>query len=184
MLAINKKALDKWLNANSHPRLQAEAISFIAQKVDEYEAFDYFEYTMKDIFEECQQKRTPTVSTSSLRRWWNTFLEWGDLPYIVTQKKQKWNQKMGNMSANASITDSELLQLKEIVDENPNLYLDEIALDFAVKTGKYLAYNSISVILRTKLNYSMQVLSEVAKQRSIEEEIRFLETLQILLQGK
>ena len=76
------------------------------------------------------------------------------------------------------------MQLKEIVDENPNLYLDEIALKFTVKTGKYLAYNTISVILRQKLNYSMQVLSQVAIQRCIEEENKFLEAIQLYLHGK
>ena len=179
MPAINKQTLDRWLNAHSDPRVQAEAISFIAEKIDTYEAFGYYNYDMKDIYEECKKECTPIYSISSIRRWWTIFLDWGELPYIVKLKQNKWKKQLGNMSANASITYSELMQLKNIVDENPNLYLDEIALKFAVKTGKYLAYNTISVILRTKLNYSMQVLSQVAIQRCIEEENRENESVEM-----
>ena len=42
------------------------------------------------------------------------------------------------MGRKAAIDDNELLVLKNIVDKDPNLYLDDTALQFAIRTRKYL----------------------------------------------
>ena len=52
-------------------------------------------------------------------------------------------KKMMTMGATASIDDNELLQLKELVDRNPQLYVDEIALRFGIMTEKYLCPSTI-----------------------------------------
>ena len=62
------------------------------------------------------------------------------------------------MGSRSKINDNELLQLKEMVDEHPHLYLDELALKFAVKTGKYLCDTTIWKYLKDKLGYSLRVL--------------------------
>ena len=87
------------------------------------------------------------------------------------------------MGPTASINDTELLQLKEIVDDDPHLYLDEIALRFAVATGKYLDDATIWKYMSKKLDYSLKVLNDVAKQRRIEDEHMFKTCLEIVLQG-
>ena len=61
-------------------------------------------------------------------------------------------QKMKTMGPTASINDTELLQLKEIVDDDPHFYLDEIALRFAVATGKYLDDATIWKYMSKKLD--------------------------------
>ena len=61
--------------------------------------------------------------------------------------------KMMAMGATASIDDNELLQLKELVDRNPQLYLDEIALRFGIMTEKYLCSSTIWRYLSKKLGY-------------------------------
>ena len=56
--------------------------------------------------------------------------EWGELPYKVAQRKKELQKKYKGARKNESIDDGEILIIKEIVDENPNLYLDEIAFLF------------------------------------------------------
>lgn len=87
------------------------------------------------------------------------------------------------MNLQAAINDHELMQLKDIVDINPQLYLDEIALCFVAATGKHLCCSTIQGYLTGKLNYSLRVLSEIAKQRNEEDQISFLNALDIRLQG-
>jgi hypothetical protein len=71
----------------------------------------------------------------------------------VKKKKKAMMQKMKSMGPTASINDTELLQLKEIlVNDDPHLYLDEIALRFAVATGKYLDDATIWKYMSKKLD--------------------------------
>ena len=79
--------------------------------------------------------------------------------------------------------DNDALILKGIVDKNPNLYLDELSFLFDVKTGNFVHYTTICRCLIEKLQYSLQVLQTIAIQQSEANEIRFLQALNILLQG-
>ena len=55
--------------------------------------------------------------------------------------------------------------IKEIVDENPNLYLDKIAFLFGTRTQRFLHYSRIRKCIVCKLEYSMKVLQTVANQQ-------------------
>ena len=86
------------------------------------------------MLEICKEHCTPTVSISSLHLLWKTYLEWGELPYIVRKTKDKLKAKMNLMGERAIIDNNEMQVLKQIEDENPNLYLDEISLQFGIIT--------------------------------------------------
>ena len=73
------------------------------------------------------------------------------------------------MSKTTKVTESELLQLKCIVDTNPNLYLDEIALMFLIQSGKFLHYTTIQRYITTHFNYTLQTIMASAKQQCEEE---------------
>ena len=176
-------SLEKWARKHHGPRVQAAAISFISKKVDEMEAFGGGnDYCLKVVINECINKYTPDVSFSTLTRWWKTYLEWGELHWVVKERRKEMRQKMKTMGTGAMINDDELLQLKYIIDDNPQLYLDEISLHFAIKTGKYLCDSTIWTYMTNKLGYSLKVLSDVAKQRSKDEEIAFMNCLECMLQ--
>ena len=65
-------------------------------------------------------------------------MNWGKLPYIVVKKRKlQLKKKIQIMVSNANIGDNKLMKLKEIVNGNPNLYLDKILLYFGIKTGKH-----------------------------------------------
>ena len=83
---------------------------------------------------------------------------------------------------NELLDDNDVLILKSIVDNNPNHYLDELAFIFGVKTGKFVHYSTICRTLKEKLEYSLQVLTTIAKQQSKDEETRYLQALNQLLQ--
>ena len=86
---------------------------------------------------------TPDVLVDTLRRWWNVFQEWGELPYKVRKRKRKIERDYKHAKRNEVLDDGDILALKELIDENPNYYLDELAFDFGVKTGKFVHYSTI-----------------------------------------
>lgn len=61
--------------------------------------------------------------------------------------------------------------------------MDEIANEFGAQTDKYLTSSGIWKVMTDKLELSLKVLSEKAKQRSLLEEARSLNVLTILLGG-
>ena len=83
------------------------------------------------------------------------------------------------MGRKAAIDDNELLVLKNIVDKDPNLYLDDTALQFAIRTRKYLCHSTIWNYLHGKLGYSFRV----CQMCNNDEELRFLAMLSGMLQG-
>ena len=88
------------------------------------------EFSLNAVLLECKERRTPDVSVITLYRWWKTYLEWGELPYVVKKRKLLLKKKMAIMGICARIDDQELEQLKNLVDDNLQLYLDEISLQF------------------------------------------------------
>lgn len=187
----SRYTIEAFLNANHGPRTQAVAINFIAERVEEIEAVNarqYIEGTGKinltPILVACQKLATPDVSISSLREWWNTFLEWGDLPFVVTKLKAVMKKNAGISHGNRLLNPEQLHKLKLIVDADPNLYLDEIAKELGDSTGVYLCHGTLHKYITDKehgLNYSLKKLSEVAKQRCYEHELIYLNTVKIYL---
>lgn len=88
-------ALLRWKKKPHGPRLQAKAIAFIAVKMD---TMDFFKDGVKDegvsitltnLIDECQRHHTSDVSTSTLRRWWKVYEEWGEIPYAVKIRQRQ-----------------------------------------------------------------------------------------------
>eukprot|EP00555_Chaetoceros_dichaeta_P014713 CAMPEP_0198271402 /NCGR_PEP_ID=MMETSP1447-20131203/49036_1 /TAXON_ID=420782 /ORGANISM="Chaetoceros dichaeta, Strain CCMP1751" /LENGTH=163 /DNA_ID=CAMNT_0043963973 /DNA_START=160 /DNA_END=648 /DNA_ORIENTATION=- len=139
--------------------------------------------TLAEILHDCNEFITPDVSVKTLRRWWNLYEEWGELPHKVSNRKQQMKVKYRHARTGEIMDDGDILVLKEIVDENPNLYLDELAFLFGIKTNKFVHYSTIRRCMDEKLGYSMKVLQTVAKQKCEQDEIRFLQAFEILLQS-
>ena len=86
------------------------------------------------------------------------------------------------MSKPTKVIGSELLQLKHIVDTNPNLYLDEIPLMLLIQPGKFLHYTNMQLYIKNHFNCSLQTMAN-AKQQYEEEQQAFLSSLKLLLQN-
>ena len=85
------KAIRDWSRTHHGPRVQALAISHIADQIDLFEAIGgggekNVNYSLDDVLCECKELCTPDVSISTLHRWWKTYLEWGELPFEVKKK--------------------------------------------------------------------------------------------------
>ena len=176
-------ALNKWRNKAYGPRLQAKAISYIAEKMDMVDFFadgiskEGVVITLTDIIDQCHREHTSDVSTSTLRRWWKTYEEWGEIPFAAKIRQKKLRKKYGIMSKNAKLSDEEIYALKDIVNENPNYYLDEIALALLIKCGKFVHYSTLQRYITINLNYSLQMITTSAKQQCEAEQELLLECL-------
>ena len=150
-------ALESWKRKAHGPRTQIKAITYISEK---YQVYDLFSDVLQDdvpslteVCRDCASECTTDVSVDTLRRWWNQYLEWGELPYKVRERVKHLKKKYRHAKDNEILNDADILALKELVDENPNYYLDELAFNFGIKTGKFVHFSTICRCMITKLNY-------------------------------
>ena len=79
------------------------------------------------------------------------------------------------------VTDEIVETLRSIVDDYPEYYLDEIAKELGIRTGCYLPIPTIHRVLKVKLQCSLQVCYESAKQRDEVERRRYKVALRSLV---
>ena len=80
------------------------------------------------------------------------------------------------------MTDEIINGVRNIVEESPELYLDEIIEKLAQDIGVYLPHMAVYRILTDKLRTSLQVCTEVATQRNKEERRQYRHALDLLVQ--
>ena len=139
--------------------------------------------TLEEINKDCCECCTPDVHVGTLRRWWYDYEEWGELPHRVAVRKRRlkaWNK---GAPRNQVLNDGDVQVIKRIVDDNPNLYLDEIAFQFGMELGKFVHHSTIRRCLIDRLGYSMKVLQNIASQQCELNETRFLEAMGLYLHG-
>jgi len=56
--------------------------------------------------------------------------------------------------------------IKRIVDEHPEFYLDEIQMSLCIRLKVFVSQSTIWRVLTEKLEYSLQVCYESARQQS------------------
>ena len=183
---LSAGALNNWKCQAHGPRIQGKAISYITAKLLVYEIYaDMIAAdvpSITEVLEDCTRYCTPDVNIRTLWRWWRLYEEWGELPHKVARRKRSLQAKDMNARKGELMDDGDVLILKGIVDNNPNLYLDELSFLFGIKTDKFVHYSTIRRCLDEKLGYSMKMLQTVAKQQCEEDETRFLQALEIILQ--
>ena len=133
-------SLELWKRQRHGARVQVQAITYILEKFEAYHLFEDMlngdSPSLTEICRDCKTYCTPDVSIDTLRRWWNIYLEWGELPYKVAERKKAMKGKYKGVRKNELLDDNDVLVLKDIVDNNPNHYLDELAFLFGIKAGK------------------------------------------------
>ena len=70
--------------------------------------------SMEIIFNSCHSLKCSEVNVRTLHCWWDTYLEWGELPFYVKKRKKD----MKGYGRNMHINERELLKLKLIVDKH------------------------------------------------------------------
>lgn len=112
-------------------------------------------------------------SRAVLYRWRKHYEAWGE-PRCDTVERLKAMKKRWRKGAT---TPSVVAKLKEIVDENPELYIDEMQTRIQAAFGYAPSLSTISRILNRRLNYSLRVIDEVARQRDVVKRDRFRQQL-------
>ena len=84
----------------------------------------------------------------------------------TSQKVQQYTKLMRKFGRTRTVTNELLSTLKAIIEEDPELYLDEIATELARRTKVFVPISTLHRILRIKLGLSLQVCYESALQRS------------------
>ncbi len=120
------------------------------------------------------------VSYPTLMRWIDHYQKFGDIPAKTNHSKRATIKGLRATGAKFFTAEYELI-LKQIIDEHPQLYLDEIQHMLLVKSGKLWDTSTIWRKLH-KLGYSLKTAVFRAKQQSQAEldafHIRLLERLQ------
>ena len=137
-------------------------------------------HSLDSLIKECQSKFN--VSCSVIRKWWKNYEQYGELYYETMAHLQSIRKKYKWLPKRAKINEADLQKLKEIIDRQPDLYLDELALVFGVTTGKYVHHSTLWRYITDHLHYSLQCLTERALQQSQVEREDFKHSLQLLLQ--
>ena len=74
-------------------RTQRRAIGYIMKQLELFETISGDDTpVLQSILEDCHSVKCPDVNVRTLRRWWYTFIEWGEFPYLVKKRKQELNK--------------------------------------------------------------------------------------------
>mmetsp|Transcript_40444 Transcript_40444/g.45125 ORF Transcript_40444/g.45125 Transcript_40444/m.45125 type:complete len:252 (-) Transcript_40444:203-958(-) len=117
----------------------------------------------------------PKVSISTIRRWWNYFIRYGDTPAIA--RRNRYRQYLGHYvqrSTSGDWNSTYTTILKQIVDDQPDLYLDEIQKEFMTRTGRWFSQSWLWKKLCSECRYSLQVSTDRASQQDEEEREDYL----------
>ena len=99
----------------------------------------------------------------------------------TSQKVQQYTKLMRKFGRTRTVTNELLSTLKAIIEEDPELYLDEIATELARRTKVFVPISTLHRILRIKLGLSLQVCYESDLQRSEIERTRYQNALNAIV---
>lgn len=123
------------------------------------------------------------VSKSTVRRWWKYFIQMGELPYEGKERAKELLRKYKWLPKGAKINQRDLDVLLNIIEKNPTLYLDEIAVQLGNETGKYVPISTLWKYITRYLGKTQQVMRRRASQQCEVAQARFKRALELLLQG-
>ena len=127
--------LNNWRERHYAARDQARVLSFLLDRAGYYESVGY-EVPVDHFLQECE--RDCHVSKSMARRWWMDYEMYGELPIKTVAYIRRVKKRYNWLSEKAKINQAELQQLKEIIYNWPDLFLDEIAIVFGMHTCKFM----------------------------------------------
>ena len=140
-------------------RVEMDCICFIEEAFD---ASSKLKTPMHitDIVEMCS--RQFRVSRTNVFRWWGYYQEHFETKAVVREKmislkrRYKWSSR--------SVNPKYILEVKRVIEEHPEFFLDEIAKEVSLATGAYFSLSKISRIICINLSSSLQVCYHRARQ--------------------
>ena len=149
-------------------------------EIDQY-CIDYSSTPLDHVLRRISKKHH--VSTRQLRRWYYHFLNWGEYQYQTKLKVKLFRKKNRTCLRAKTVTDEIVQALQEILDENPEYYLDEIAEELVKRVGVYLPFSTIYETMTKRMGFSLQVCYEAAKQQNEMERRLYKEALKCVVKN-
>ena len=113
------------------------------------------------------------ITSTTFYRWYNDWLSFHLLPCDI---QGKWERKSNNQWDDGADN-----ALKNIVDNCPVLYLDEMATELKAAVGKKFSCSEISKRLRRKLGYSRKLVYEKSSQAIQSDKDNFVEAIKLYI---
>ena len=121
------------------------------------------------------------VPIRTLRNWYNHFLAFGEYPFESRARSKRHRRMKRKYTYSSTITSSLVRCIKDIVDEHPEFYLDEVQATICTRLSLYISISTIYRILKDKIGYTLQVCYESAAQRNENERALYRTALECLV---
>ena len=141
------------------------------------------ELALPGILKDAQEKYYP-VSSRHLYRWLAHYVKFGEVPEQTkrwrkeTKPKKRKRGELDRTDGENVWGENDTTMLKEIVDEHPALYLDEIQEHLFQRTGRNWSTSYIWKKLKDEVGYSLQVATKQAIDRDEELRDEYLESVE------
>jgi hypothetical protein len=141
--------------------IQQRVIEAIAQGLGPdlvWKCFEGMETTtpLQSVLRDVRRRIAPTISERTMRRWWYYFLKFGDTQasHRVIKRKKGPQRRGGQWTYHTTAL------LKRIVEDSPDLYLDEIQERLSALNGGWWDCSYIWRRLVEDCNYLLQVTTD------------------------
>ena len=153
---------------NDSISIQKVVVAFVADKMGDriYGVMDGRRVGLEKVLDEAQLLLAPTVSTATLRKWVRHFLLFGETKAETNDYKRR-HHKNRNRGRKWSFDETAIL--RDLVEEMPWMYLDEIQDELYKQTRKCFSTSLIWYKLRKDIKFSLKVAFERASQWDEEE---------------
>ena len=164
-------------------RIQQECIEHICDILgpDVYESYEGSGHRtrLQQAILETQQKIYPSAKPLTIRRWWNHFIQYGDTPAMADRKEvRRYKRRYTRRTNRGRWTDEHTATLKEIVDDHPEFYLDEIQLTFCLQMQDDWSASYLWTRLIGDVGYSLQVVADRTYDADEQKQKEYLEVLE------
>ena len=110
---------------------------------------------------ETKQNIYPGADPTAIRKWWDHFIQYGDTPaYARRTEVRRYKKRYKQLTNRGNWTEEQTEMLKEIVDQHPEYYLDEIQLVFCLEMKEDWSAPYIWERLIGDCEYSLQKVAD------------------------
>ena len=115
-------------------------------------------------------------SDRQMRRWWYYFQKYGYVP-AEKNKYKRTSKRMGKKKQASQWTQAHLRILEEVIEDDPDLYLDKIQYVFWELGQGYWSASHLWGKLTIDLKFSLQVAADKSYSADLEERKQFIQAL-------
>jgi len=166
-------------NSRHHGKKEQEDALIVIEEI-------YKRYTLAAfsfIVSKAKEEHDISIPPSTLWKWWKHYDLHGEYP-IESKKTVASLITLRKKYKRTNVVTEELVQcLESIIEEHPEYYLDEIQMAVCVRQKVFISQTTLWRILREKLDYTLQVCYESAKQRSESQRALYKAALKALVKN-